>query len=369
MFLYKETNVKQSLKLNTSSGKVLHKLINSGAKTKAELQKELNIDDYSLNNVLSELEKSGLINTSNEEKISFIDGSFMAFGVVILNDFVEINLCSAKSIIRERRIETSLLGRGETLISNLANTINDMAIGFEKKIVGIGIIVIGRIDEELGLAKNSYSVLDPNCKLAEAISFITGYDAVLGHNVRAVAESIVDENRQNFVYIKHSPGVGAAVACNGIILKGAHGYFAEIGHALLGDGNVMCRCGRKGCLETVVSDAVLLENYNKSGSYKCTSTKLLYDSYFFDAAAKKVIDDATASIVKAIDIMYMLFDPQYIILQEGMFSVPFIFNNICEGMKDINGRLRCQITQLENFDAIKSRAASRYAINRLFLKV
>ena len=59
--------------------------------------------------------------------------------------------------------------------------------------------------------------------------------------------------RQDFVYVKASHGVGAGLVLGGRIYRGAAGIAGEIGHTSLPDAAEWCRCGNRGCLETVVS--------------------------------------------------------------------------------------------------------------------
>ena len=58
---------------------------------------------------------------------------------------------------------------------------------------------------------------------------------------------------QNFIYVKASHGIGAGLVLNGEIYRGALGIAGEIGHTQLPDATSLCRCGNRGCLESVVS--------------------------------------------------------------------------------------------------------------------
>jgi predicted NBD/HSP70 family sugar kinase len=53
-------------------------------------------------------------------------------------------------------------------------------------------------------------------------------------------------------------GVGSGVIVAGQLLRGAGGLSGEVGHTALGDPDVVCGCGRRGCWETVVGLSALL---------------------------------------------------------------------------------------------------------------
>ncbi|PZF83805.1 ROK family transcriptional regulator [Jiangella anatolica] len=56
------------------------------------------------------------------------------------------------------------------------------------------------------------------------------------------------------VFVKVGSGIGAGVAVDGRLLRGDAGSAGEIGHLALDPSlSVVCRCGRRGCLETVGS--------------------------------------------------------------------------------------------------------------------
>jgi predicted NBD/HSP70 family sugar kinase len=70
---------------------------------------------------------------------------------------------------------------------------------------------------------------------------------------------------RDFVYVKVSHGVGAGLVLGGRIYRGAAGIAGEIGHTSLPDATEWCRCGNRGCLETVVSLGPLHERLARIG--------------------------------------------------------------------------------------------------------
>ncbi|WP_213814377.1 ROK family transcriptional regulator [Glaciihabitans sp. dw_435] len=76
-------------------------------------------------------------------------------------------------------------------------------------------------------------------------------DAILG----AVGELRAGAGRDipNFLYVKASHGIGAAIIIGGHPYRGTSGIAGEIGHTHLSGHTEACRCGNRGCLEAVVS--------------------------------------------------------------------------------------------------------------------
>jgi predicted NBD/HSP70 family sugar kinase len=66
---------------------------------------------------------------------------------------------------------------------------------------------------------------------------------------------------KDFILITIRGGVGTGIFLDGSLLRGAQGLAGELGHLTLeGDGRE-CRCGKKGCLETLVNQYVLYQSY------------------------------------------------------------------------------------------------------------
>ena len=54
-------------------------------------------------------------------------------------------------------------------------------------------------------------------------------------------------------------GVGAGLIFKGEVLRGSTTGAGEIGHTvMLLEGGELCRCGNRGCLETLVSEPAIL---------------------------------------------------------------------------------------------------------------
>ena len=58
---------------------------------------------------------------------------------------------------------------------------------------------------------------------------------------------------RDFMYVKASHGIGAGLVLGGETYRGAVGVTGEIGHTQVAGAGNLCRCGNRGCLETVVS--------------------------------------------------------------------------------------------------------------------
>jgi len=62
----------------------------------------------------------------------------------------------------------------------------------------------------------------------------------------------------SLAYLKVATGIGAGLIVEGRLFRGAGGTAGEIGHTIVDETGDVCRCGNRGCLETVAADGSLL---------------------------------------------------------------------------------------------------------------
>ena len=107
--------------------------------------------------------------------------------------------------------------------------------------------------------------LDPARELSDRLGrpVVIGHDADLG--AAGELRFGVAKGARDFVYIKVSEGIGAGLMLAGSTYHGATGAAGELGHTRLGDQGAWCRCGNRGCLETVVSSALVRQLMQELG--------------------------------------------------------------------------------------------------------
>lgn len=83
--------------------------------------------------------------------------------------------------------------------------------------------------------------VDNNTRLAALAEAITRRDAV-----------------DNLIYLRLSDGVGGGLVVSGRLVSGAQGFAGELGHVMADPAGADCRCGKRGCLETIASVPAIL---------------------------------------------------------------------------------------------------------------
>jgi predicted NBD/HSP70 family sugar kinase len=91
-----------------------------------------------------------------------------------------------------------------------------------------------------------------------------GNDANLG----ALAEVRAGAGRgaANVVYLMLSSGIGAGLVLDGALFTGHSGMTGELGHVVVDPGGAPCRCGHRGCLETVAGARAVRARIGERGA-------------------------------------------------------------------------------------------------------
>ena len=135
-------------------------------------------------------------------------------------------------------------------------------------------------------------------------------------NLGALAESLWGNGRgmRDFAYLKVSTGIGAGLFLNGALYRGAAGTAGEIGHTTIDEDGPLCKCGNRGCLETMAAAPAMLDLLRGSFGDTFTLEDLLRLCVEGDTSCRRVIADAGRHIGVALANLCNLVNPQVIIV-------------------------------------------------------
>lgn len=152
----------------------------------------------------------------------------------------------------------------------------------KNKIVNIGVNISGRVNPESGYSFSLFNFEER--PLAEILSERLGFPVSIDNDTRAMTygemmEGVV-KGEKNFIFINLNWGLGAGIIIDGKMYLGKSGFSGELGHFNVFDNEIICHCGKRGCLETEVSGAafhrILIENV-KEGKRSILSEQILKD--------------------------------------------------------------------------------------------
>ncbi|WP_413810688.1 ROK family transcriptional regulator [Streptomyces sp. OE57] len=141
-------------------------------------------------------------------------------------------------------------------------------------------------------------------------------------NMAALGEARMGAGQdwENFVYVELSSGVGGALVIKGRVFEGERGMAGEIGHFSGSDRGPRCWCGNRGCLETLVGEAALLEPVRRRLSQNAAPTlaTLIESALAGEQFAVRTITEAAADIGEVLAQVVRLLNVERVVVGGGL---------------------------------------------------
>jgi predicted NBD/HSP70 family sugar kinase len=119
--------------------------------------------------------------------------------------------------------------------------------------------------------------------------------------------------RESLAYLKLATGVGAGLVFKGRLFQGAGGTAGEIGHVTLEENGDICRCGNRGCLETLAGAPAIVGLLSRShGELDIEQVIALAEDG--DAGCRRALADAGRHIGVAVATLCNLVNPELIVV-------------------------------------------------------
>lgn len=127
------------------------------------------------------------------------------------------------------------------------------------KVLGVGVSLSGRVNPEKGYSL-TYSTND-DLPLKDLFQKEFNVPVSIENDSRAMTYgeymTLGKKADKDMIFINLSWGLGMGLILDGRLYYGKSGYSGEIGHFPLLDNDIICRCGKVGCLETGASGSAL----------------------------------------------------------------------------------------------------------------
>jgi predicted NBD/HSP70 family sugar kinase len=228
----------------------------------------------------------------------------------------------SSTVLAERRLDIDVDAAAAIALDAAAELVDavlkDAGLSREQ-VVGAGMGLPGPIDRRTGTVGSSvilpgWAGLNAADELARRIHFHVEVDN--DANLGALAELLLGAGRglQDIIYVKVSSGIGAGIVLGGRVHHGATGIAGEIGHVQVRPDGAVCRCGNRGCLETVASGPALLNVLRPAHDEGLTVSGMLQLALAGDLGTHRVINDAGRAIGRALGDLCNSLNPAGIIV-------------------------------------------------------
>jgi predicted NBD/HSP70 family sugar kinase len=263
-----------------------------GLSTITEMSHELKASVPKMTSLINELIAAGLIQDQGKldstggrraSVYGLVSGACFFLGVDVKQYHINFGLMDFnRNMVIEKQKVPFLLENDPECLLRLIGTIEEFidSTGVQRQLIlGMGINLKGRINLKAGHNFNYFHFHDE--PLTDTIQKKTGIPAFLENDSRAMAlgeyYNGVDAGEKHIVFVNLDYGIGTGIIIDGNLYIGKSGFSGEIGHIPLYDNELLCHCGKKGCLETEASGYALLRKF-KERIKKGESSSVLRDN-------------------------------------------------------------------------------------------
>lgn len=184
-----------------------------------------------------------------------------------------------------------------------------------------GVAVPGLCDYKSGMWRYSPFSGISDIPITNLISNITGLPTFADNdvNVSALAEKHFGlcKNKDNFLWITVSNGIGGGLFLNGELYRGENLSAGEIGHFIVEENGRKCGCANSGCLEAYASGASIASIYFERTGRDISAKDIADLARDGDKTAIAVWQEAGAYIGKAVSYAVNLLGIDTVVLGGG----------------------------------------------------
>ena len=259
-------------KKSSVQGRILEQFVSQGTFTIPEMSKAVGVSLPTATSAINELIKAGLVREVGKKDIS--SGRIpMAYDLVPnAGYFVGVNpemdcLALAASdfcgnLITEKVTVPYIYENTPENLERVAEIINEFIamLPFAKEqILQICVNVAERVNPFEGNAYNMFTFLEDS--LASRLTKLVQIPVCIENDTRSMtfAEFIKGRSKglKNVIFANVCWGLAIGIIVDGKPYYGKSGYSGEFGHMTAYNNNIICHCGKIGCIETEVSGRAL----------------------------------------------------------------------------------------------------------------
>ena len=267
--------IKYIRKLNKKpsvQSKLLAHFISQGAATIPEMSKAVGVSLPTATSALNELMKAGLV-TEIGKKDNSTGRIPMVYDLIpTAGYFVGVNpemdcLALAASdfsgnLITEKTRVPYVYENTPENLEKVGKIINDFIASLpvsKEEILQVCVNVAERVNPFEGRAYNMYTFLKES--LTDKLTELIKLPVCIENDSRSMAFAEFVKGRcrglKDVIFVNVCWGLGIGIIMGGQLYYGKSGYSGEFGHMTAYNNNIICHCGKIGCIETEVSGRAL----------------------------------------------------------------------------------------------------------------
>lgn len=318
---------------DTSAGALLTLIRSRRATTRSDLGRQTGLSRSAVSARVNALAEAGLI-LEGEDLAStggrppggllFNADAAVVLGVAIGRSRSQLGLfdLEGREIVGDSRDHTVGVGPAE-LLPDVAERLAGLLRGVDRPVAGIGMSLPGTVDPERRVSLDSPAMRGwGGVELAPYLMGVVEGPLYLTTDTSALARSELfgqEVPDSDVLVLKASTGLGLGVIADGRLVNEHRGVTGELGHARVeAAGDLLCRCGASGCLETIAGGWALVNRLNEQGGEARHIRDLVTLALEGDPRARNLLRESGRHVGEVLAFAVNLLNPQTVVVGGDM---------------------------------------------------
>jgi predicted NBD/HSP70 family sugar kinase len=312
--------------------RVLQALHDADSTSRSELAQVTGLSRATVSSLVTDLLAAGLVEENEPDgqarptgrpaqPLALRSSAAYAVGTDIGHEHVRVALCDLRGTpVWNTAVSTEVdRAPGETLDLAADLIMRALRETGTDRVLGLGVDIAAPVREPGGVLEAhgimpGWVGVQPGAELQRRTGLTTrlANDADAG----ALAERRYGAGRsaEDMIYVRLSAGIGAGIITGGRHLNGSGGLAGEIGHVQAIPRGRICRCGNRGCLETVASPVAIARLLESSWGHPVAVGDLLGLLEAGNRGAVRALEDAAEEIGRVLAHLVTLLNPELIVI-------------------------------------------------------
>ncbi len=312
--------------------KVLHALYDHPHSSRTELAAYSGLSRPTVSALTDELVQTGIVDQHEDTRprtgrppvlLSLAPGAAFAVGVDMGHTHIQVAVSDLSGHILSGGRSPADVDHAPHESFDLAGALVADALAqagvTEDRVIGVGMALAAPIDRAAGVVFSEgilpgWGTIQPAAEMQSRLGLPVEVhnDANLG----ALGEHVFGTGRgvPDMLYVRLSAGVGLGLVLGGRLYGGASGVAGELGHVRVRQDGLICRCGNRGCLETVASPTAVAQLLQRSRGEPIDVPRLLELVAASDRGARRAVAEAGQAVGEVVATVVNLLNPELVIV-------------------------------------------------------
>lgn len=307
---------------------VLHAIRNHGAISRTDIAALSQLSLPTISGITAELLESGLIyereagvSTGGRRPTLLALNATAGYviGVKVTEHTIVGALTDLEATVVGRRT-TPLAGqRPDDVVDAIAATVDALCgTSGDVALLGVGVGMAGVIDRQRALIHYATYFGWQQVALADLLEQRLHVPIVLDNDVNALTAAAqwfgAGRGVNDFLVVSIGRGVGLGMVLDGTLYRGTAGGAGEFGHTTVVPDGPPCACGKRGCLEALISDPAVTQRISALYGREMTITDAVALALHGEAMVQSIFAAAGRTLGMAVANLVNVLNPALIII-------------------------------------------------------